>query len=79
VKKLILAGTTALLMATGTAHAGCGFFSAPEQPCMPTDPGHPWYRSNNPGTRAININPTTGRIYATEADYKAQRRSKRRR
>ena len=27
--------------------------------------------------RPINVSPTTGRTYSTEADYKAQRRSKR--
>src|SRR6516165_6815572 len=64
---LLVAGVAALLLATGTAHAGCSFFSAPEQPCVPS---YPSQRSN---VRPINISPTTGHTYSREADYPQRR------
>jgi hypothetical protein len=69
-KKLLLTGIAALLLATGAAHAqresgvSCGFSCIRQ--------GYP------PGSwRPINVSPTTGRTYSTEADYRIQRRSKR--
>src|SRR5262245_9491647 len=74
-KKLLLIGTVVLLTATSASAQsngpGTAFFG-------PFSPGgfHSCYQCRT--ARPINISPTTGRTYSTEADYKAQRRSKRR-
>jgi hypothetical protein len=76
--KLLLTSIAALLLATGAAHAQCGFFGSDGGMgrCHGVTPTPPY--------RAINQSPTTGRTYSTEADYPiskyrvpTQRRSKR--
>jgi hypothetical protein len=75
-KKLLLSGVAALFLATGTAHAqreGGAFFG-------PFSRGDSSGASGSVGqARPINISPTTGRTYSTEADYyKPQRRTAKR-
>ena len=74
-KRLLLTGIAALLLATGTAHAqreGGAFFG-------PFSHGDSSGASGYVGQgRPINVSPTTGRPYDTGApDYRVQRRSKR--
>jgi len=62
-----------IFMALRPAHAQAGsFFGPPTGSCCNQfvyPSGGPW--------RPINISPTTKRTYSPEADYKVQRRSKR--
>jgi hypothetical protein len=69
--KNLLFGIAALLLATGTAHAQspAAFWGPGAAPAQVYPPSGPW--------RPINVSPTTGRTYSKEADYKLQRRNKR--
>jgi len=78
VKKLFLTGVAALFLATGAAHAqsnytGGSFFGPTSGSSV-----HSVYTGRQYYVRPINISPTTGRTYSTEADYKTRRRPKNR-